>query len=136
MKHTRWGLLLLLATVIVLVVALPNTSLAWLRSEIRWLGRAVNWVEHLWPGWDTVHILLFGALGVLARLAMPHAPLGRLLAGLVLFAAVSELLQFWAPGRTARLTDFAQDVLGAALGMALVAVPQALAVSWLQVRKR
>lgn len=131
MKRIRWGLLLLLATVIVLVVALPNTSLAWLRSEIRWLGRAVNWVEHLRPGWDTVHILLFGALGFLARLAMPHARLGRLLTGLVLFAAVSELLQFWAPGRTARLTDFAQDVLGAALGVAL-----ALAVSWLQVRKR
>ena len=131
MKRIRWGLLLLLATVIVLVVALPNTSLAWLRSEIRWLGRAVNWVEHLRPGWDTVHALMFGALGFLARLAMPHAPLGRLLAGLVLFAAVSELLQFWAPGRTARLTDFAQDVLGAALGVAL-----ALAVSWLQVRKR
>ena len=32
MKRIRWGLLLLLATVIVLVVALPNTSLAWLRS--------------------------------------------------------------------------------------------------------
>jgi len=111
---------MLAALIVLLVVALPNTSLAWLRSEIRWLGRAVNWVEHLWPNWNTVHIVLFAALGILARLAAPGAPLGRLMAGLVLFAAASELLQFGAPGRTPRLADFAQDVLGAALGVALV----------------
>jgi VanZ family protein len=112
-------LLVLLAVVIVLVVAVPNTTLAWLRSDFRWIGRAVNWVEALRPGWDTVHILLFGALGFIARLALPRAPMVWLLTGLVVFSAVSEVLQFWAPGRTARLTDFAQDVLGAMLGVGL-----------------
>jgi hypothetical protein len=119
----RFGacLLVLLAVLIVLVVALPNTALAWLRSEIGWLGRGVNWVEALWPGWDTVHLLLFGVLGLLARLALPRVPLPVLLGGLTGFAAASELLQFAAPGRTPRLTDFAQDVLGAVAGVAVAA---------------
>lgn len=121
MKRFGACLMVLLAVLIVLVVALPNTALAWLRGEIGWLGRGVNWVEALWPGWDTVHLLLFGALGLLARLALPRTPLPALLAGLVLFAGASELLQFAAPGRTPRFTDFAQDVLGAVAGVAVAA---------------
>jgi len=123
-------LLVLLAALIVLVVAVPNTTLAWVRSDFRWLGRAVNWVEALRPGWDTVHILLFGVLGMLARLALPHTPVSRLLLGLTVFAAISEVLQFWAPGRTPRITDFAQDVVGAVLGVALLVLPQTLWARW------
>lgn len=133
MKKFSWALLVLMVALIVLVVALPNTTLAWMRSEIRLLGQWVNWVEGLWPGWNTVHLLLFGALGVLTRLALPRAPLAGLLAGLVVFAGASEVLQFWAPGRTPRLSDFAQDVLGAVLGvvvaMALMRMGQAVARS-------
>jgi len=133
MKQFSWALLVLMVALIVVVVALPNTTLAWMRSEIRWLGHWVNWVEALWPGWNSVHLLLFGALGVLTRLALPRAPLAGLLAGLVVFAGASEVLQFWAPGRTPRLSDFAQDVLGAMLGvvvaMALMRLGQAVARS-------
>jgi hypothetical protein len=130
MKKLGLAMLVTLAVVIVLVVAVPNTTLAWVRGDFRWIGRAVNWVEALRPGWDTVHILLFGVLGMLARLTLPRTPWPRLLLGLTVFAATTEVLQFWAPGRTPRITDFAQDVVGAAMGVFLVLILQALWTRW------
>lgn len=126
MTSVRKALVVLAVLLIVLVVALPNTALAWLRSEIGWLGRSVNWVEGLWPEWDTVHLLMFGALGTLARLALPPIPVARLLAGLVVFSGTSEVLQFWAPGRTPRWSDAAQNVLGSVAGVVLAMLLMAL----------
>ncbi|MEZ5665405.1 MAG: hypothetical protein R3E94_18015 [Burkholderiaceae bacterium] len=63
-----------LVLVIVVIVAVPNTTLAWVRGDFRWIGRAVNWVEALQPAWDTVHILLFAVLGMVARLTLPRLP--------------------------------------------------------------
>lgn len=77
----------------------------------------MNWVEGVSPSIDTVHILLFASLAALARLALPGMPWLRLLFLLVLFSAVSELVQFWAPGREPRWSDFAQDLVGVALGL-------------------
>lgn len=107
----------LVALGILVIVALPNTGLAWIRHEYRWIGNTVNWVEGLWPAIDTVHILLFSSLAALVRLALPGMPWLRLLFLLVLFSAVSELVQFWAPGREPRWSDFAQDLVGVALGL-------------------
>ena len=117
--------MLLCVVLIVVALVLPNTTLAWLRSEYRWLGQPLNWIEHLWPAIDLVHVLLFAMLGMVARLALHHARVTTLVLGLVVFAALSELIQFWVPGRTVRLSDFAQDVLGGLLGLALVAAVQA-----------
>lgn len=122
MKSVGWIFLVTLVAMNLLVVGLPNTALAWLRSEIGWLGHSVNWVEALWPGWDTVHLLMFGVLGLVARLALPRVRLGRLLAGLAVFAAASEMLQYAVPGRTPRMSDFGQDLLGLAVGIALAMV--------------
>lgn len=119
MKTFGWFFLILLVVLNLLIVGLPNTTLALLRSEIGWLGRWVNWLEALWPGWDSVHLFMFGALGLVARLALCRVRLSRLLAALTSFAAATELLQFWAPGRTPRLSDFGQDLLGIAAGIAL-----------------
>lgn len=92
--------------------------MAWLRDDFRWIGRAAGWVEALHPTLDTVHILLFAALAALSRLAWPAMRWGRLLLRLVLFSAVSELVQFWAPGREPLWSDFWQDLMGVALGLA------------------
>lgn len=130
MTARRWLVQLLLGVLVLLMVvgvAVPNTTLAWLRHDFRWIGALVNWVEALWPAWNTVHLLLFGALGFLARLAVPRWPLHWVLVGLVAFAAGTEIVQFWAPGRMPRLTDFAQDVGGAVLGLALAVV---LSAGW------
>ena len=126
MKGTRALALLLCVTMIVVAVALPNTALAWLRSEYRWLGQPLNWIEQQWPALDLVHVLLFALLGFVARWALPRTRMATLMLWLALFAALSELIQLWAPGRTARPSDFAQDVLGAVLGVWLAAGVQAL----------
>ena len=70
--------------------------------------------------------MLFALLGIVARLALPRMRLATLVLGLALFAALSELIQLWAPGRTARPSDFAQDVVGAVLGVWLAAGAQAV----------
>ncbi len=120
MKLARLIALLLCAALILLAVVLPNITLAWLRADYGWLGQPLNWIESLWPAMSVVHMLLFALLGITARLALPGWSLARLLLVLVAFAAASELLQFWAPGRTPRLSDFAQDALGAAVGVLVV----------------
>ena len=121
-KLARVVALLLCAALIVLAVALPNTDLAWLRADYRWLGQPLNWIEGLWPTVSVVHILLFALLGITAGLALPGWSLGRLLLMQVAFVTATELLQFWAPGRTPRLSDVAVDMLGAALGLMVVRV--------------
>lgn len=120
--------LLLLAFAILVVVGLPSTGMAWLRDDFRWVGRAAGWVESLHPALDTVHLLLFASLAALARLALPGMPWMRLLLWLVLFSAVSELVQFWAPGREPKWSDFAQDLVGVALGLTPFAI-------WAMVRR-
>lgn len=120
--------LLLLAFAILVVVGLPSTGMAWLRDDFRWIGRAAGWVESLHPALDTVHLLLFASLAALARLALPGMPWMRLLLWLVLFSAVSELVQFWAPGREPKWSDFAQDLVGVALGLTPFAI-------WAMVRR-
>ncbi|MEQ3552322.1 VanZ family protein [Pseudonocardia nematodicida] len=78
------------------------------------------------PGTDkVVHLLLFAALAVTGRVAgLPARPL---LAGLVLYAVFSEVLQALLPlGRSGDLADVAADVLGAGLGLAVAAGAGAL----------
>jgi len=130
----RWVARLALAVGVLLIVAavlLPNTVLAAWRSEIRWLGQAANQVEGWWPGVNVVHVLMFGVLGLLARAAWPALGAGRLLAVMLVFAGLTELLQFWAPGREPRWVDVGYDLLGACAGVWLAAGVQA---AWRRLR--
>ena len=117
MKAARLGLLSFGIVLVTLVVALPNTELASLRYDYRWFGQAVNWLEALPSPVGLVHVLLFLLLGAAARLAFPSAGAWRLLVALALGAALSELLQFWVPGRTPRFSDFGDDMLGVVVGV-------------------
>jgi len=119
MALARRIVLFLGIAVVALAVALPNTGLAWLRSEIHWLGRSVNWVEAIWPAVDLMHVAIFGLLGVTTRLALPAMPARKLIAALIAFAGISEVMQFWVPGRTPRLSDFGLDLAGVVLSVAL-----------------
>jgi len=98
-------------------MVLPNTSLAWLRSEFRWIGQPANWVESLWPAVDLIHVLLFTVLGLVTRLAFPKLSVRCLLVGFALFACISEVVQFLVPGRTPLISDFIVDMAGAFAGL-------------------
>ena len=123
--------LFLSVAVIALALALPNTALAWLRSEYRWLARPLNWLDDHSGSIDLVHVAVFAVLGVIVRLTLPDAPVGKLMLAIVTIAGVSEVMQFWVPGRTPRTSDFVVDMFGAMLGVAL-----ATSLLWISSRVR
>ncbi|MDF0522006.1 VanZ family protein [Bradyrhizobium yuanmingense] len=81
-------------------------------------------------GQDGEHALAFVMVGLAFGLAYPRRRLLSAAAAVVLIG-VLELMQFWAPGRHARLVDFLVDAGTACLGFALAA-----AADWLLSRFR
>ena len=71
-------------------------------------------------GQDGEHALAFILVGLAFGLAYQRRRLAIAAASVVLIG-VLELMQFWAPGRHARLEDFLVDALTACLGFALAA---------------
>ncbi len=81
-------------------------------------------------GQDGEHALAFILIGVAFGLAYTEHRL-RVAVIAVIMTGVIEILQFWAPGRHARLEDFIVDALTACLGLALAA-----ALDWAMQRLR
>jgi VanZ family protein len=81
-------------------------------------------------GQDGEHALAFILLGLAFGLAYTRH---RLLTAAVAVAGIGliEILQFWAPGRHARLEDFVVDALAAGAGLAVAA-----GVGWITGRSR
>ncbi|RXH27859.1 antibiotic resistance protein VanZ [Bradyrhizobium nanningense] len=71
-------------------------------------------------GQDGEHALAFILVGLAFGLAYPRRRLQSTAAAVILIG-VLELMQFWAPGRHARLEDFLVDALTACIGFALAA---------------
>src|ERR1700722_17204626 len=71
-------------------------------------------------GQDGEHALAFTLIGLAFGAAYPRH---RLLATMMAVAGIGllEILQLWAPGRHARLEDFAVDALTACVGLAIAA---------------
>jgi len=71
-------------------------------------------------GQDGEHALAFVLVGIAFGVAYSR---NRLIttAVAVVMIGVLEILQFWAPGRHARLEDFAVDALAACVGFAIAA---------------
>ncbi|MBR0992166.1 VanZ family protein [Bradyrhizobium japonicum] len=74
-------------------------------------------------GQDGEHALAFILVGLAFGLAYPRRRLLGAGAAVVLIG-VLELMQFWAPGRHARLEDFLVDAFTACLGFALAAITE------------
>ena len=85
---------------------------------------------HSHLGQDGEHALAFVLLGLAFGLAYRQHRLATTAIAVVLIG-VLELLQFWAPGRHARLEDFIVDALTACAGLALAA-----ALDWTMQRLR
>ncbi len=71
-------------------------------------------------GQDAEHALAFVLIGLAFGLAYSR---NRLLTSVavVVMTAILEILQLWAPGRHARLEDFAVDALAACIGLTVAA---------------
>ena len=81
-------------------------------------------------GQDGEHALAFVLIGLAFGLAYPQR---RLLTAVIAVAMIGliEILQFWAPGRHARWSDFVVDALAACAGLALAA-----GIGWIIGRSR
>jgi VanZ family protein len=71
-------------------------------------------------GQNGEHALAFVLVGLAFGLAYRSNRLITALAAVVMIGAL-EVLQFWVPGRHARLSDFVVDALAACAGLAVVA---------------
>ncbi len=103
---------------------LPSGAVAYLRNGYRWFGRPLDFLEALPDPLNLAHLLLFALLAVMLMLALPRDVGWRgrafAFAALVGVGALVELLQLMVPGRRASLVDFFNDVVGAAIGCAMV----------------
>ena len=101
------------------VIAMLMTSgqMADLRMAVPPLSRAMNWLDLLPFGLDMYHVAFFALVGLAMRLLLPRLHWGWLLLGLGLLAAVTELLQFGTVGRTPKLVDVRDDLIGTGLGL-------------------
>lgn len=106
--------------VVAVAVLLPNTWLAELRRQWRWLSHMISQTEALWPAVDMVHVVMFFAVGVLMALAFPAWRWRRLMLAIGVLAVVSEFVQIWVPGRTASVGEAVLDVVAGALGLLVV----------------
>jgi len=94
----------------------------WLRTELPLANFGLGWLELKSVGINATHVALFFLVGlVMACALLPGAPLWRVgLLSLLLLAVIavaSEALQLWIPGRTARLVDIRDDLVGGGAGL-------------------
>ena len=85
---------------------------------------------HADVGQNGEHALAFVLVGLAFGIAYRRNRLITALAAVVAIGAL-EILQFWAPGRHARLSDFVVDALAACAGLTAVA-----ALDWVVSRTR
>lgn len=122
LKLLGWVGLVLSVALVMVAVMLPPQTLAWLRSDIRPFGRALNWLEMMSPWLDLTHVILFAWVGFLASCLRRRAPWWHVALPLLVLSIATELLQYLVPGRTPLLSDLDDDLLGVAIGM-LLALP-------------
>jgi hypothetical protein len=72
-------------------------------------------------GQDGEHTLAFVLVGLAFALAYPRQRMLTAAIAVVMIGVI-EILQFWAPGRHARLEDFVVDATAACAGIAMAAV--------------
>ena len=70
---------------------------------------------------DLEHAAIFAITGFTLGLGYPNRAQVQMFA-MIVFAAVIELAQIYAPGRHARMIDFVVDALAACLGVAFAAI--------------
>lgn len=109
---------------VILAVGLTPDGVRWIRTEVPLANFGLGWLELKSVALNAPHVVLFFAVGLVVACALlPRASLWRVgLAGLLLLAVIavaSEALQLGVPGRTARLVDIRDDLVGGAVGLVL-----------------
>lgn len=77
----------------------------------------MSWLERLPVPLDMDHVAFFALVALVLRLLLPQTPVWRLSIVLAVLAVGTELLQFASDGRTPRVPDARDDMIGAGLGL-------------------
>ena len=115
---TRIWLALALIGVMV-STSLPNWGVAWLRSKSMLFNQSIWFFEKMYLPFSLAHLLVFMLLGLLSTMALGWQRWRQSWLALMAFAALTELMQVFAPGRTPRFTDLLVDAVGISTGIGL-----------------
>jgi hypothetical protein len=116
-KRWRVAAVVLLVAAVVVAMLLTSGQMSELRRAVPPLSRTMSWLEGLPLPFDMDHVAVFAVLAVVLRLLLPRVRWWWLLLGLAALALATELLQFLTIGRTPKLLDARDDVVGAVVGL-------------------
>jgi VanZ like family len=125
MKALSRTALLLLSCLVLALLASPVATLTSLGDRLHWFGELTSALKVLWPGVAADHLIAFGVIGFVFRLAYPRVPPRFGLLALLAASVLTEWMQTFAPGREPHVGDALTDVAGGAAGYALAWVLQA-----------
>jgi VanZ family protein len=121
----RWGLWVLRIFFVAYFCYLTILLLS--PNPYRWVGSSSSFAELLKMLYPIAHIISFSALSALALVAWHPLPRWGICAGLIVYAAATEVLQMLIPPRTAEWQDWFQDLGGIGVGLLLAWM---LALGW------
>ncbi len=123
----RHGLaLVVLVALVVVAMTLSSQAMAELRRAMPMLSRVMSWLEGFDTPFDLDHVAFFMLIACLARLQL-RVRWWWIVLAVAILAAGTEFLQFWVHGRTPKLLDARDDLIGGVLGLLLGA---ALREAW------
>ena len=123
------GFLAILAMVMTALL-LPRAAVDWIAKRWSWIGLVLQWVDHAHLAINLLHVVLFVPLGVSMACALRRQGLSGAIGLLLGLGALTEALQSVIPGRHAKLSDVAVDLLAGLVGWCLVRSMSALRLRW------
>lgn len=120
----RHALAVALGVLVIAVMLLTSGQMADLRVALPPLSNALNWLDAVPGPFDMYHVVFFALVATGLRVMLPAVRGWTLLGLLGVLAVGTELLQFATVGRSPKLLDVRDDMVGAGIGLLLGSVPR------------
>ncbi len=120
----RHAIAVALGVLVIVVMLLTSGQMADLRVALPPLSNALNWLDAVPGPFDMYHVVFFALVAAGLRVMLPSVSGWALLALLGSLAVGTELLQFATVGRTPKLLDVRDDMIGAGIGLLLGSLPR------------
>lgn len=121
-RHIANIFLAVVLAVVFVSVLLPSSAVGWMRHQWLWFTLPLDWIERVGSAVNIVHAILFFLLGMAMRLALRDWSFKRSATALLALGILTELLQLFVPGRSARVEDVVVDFIAGVVGWGLVRV--------------
>ncbi|MEO7916077.1 MAG: VanZ family protein [Dokdonella sp.] len=108
---------------------MPQSAVAWLRMKVPLFALVWDALDAVMPWFNPLHIIFYAWVAALWRLLFPKLQSTLIFCVGGICGVVSESLQLLAPGRTARVADVLNDLVGIAFGLLAVAIVHKVRIS-------